>query len=115
MDSNAIEHLAISGRVPAQLLVDGLQLAPLLPVLPLDTRRPIHEFEPRGRLELKGIADEIEAFEVLFGDEAETSPSGTTGDQITAIREKLAEINIEQLGDAEREDLMDAVSKLMKG
>ena len=31
VDGNAIEHLAVSRWVPAQLLIDGLQLALLIP------------------------------------------------------------------------------------
>ena len=71
-------------------------------------------FEPRGKLELKGIANEVEAFEVLFAHEAGAGPAESAGDQITVIRAKLAEIDIEQLGDADREALLSAMSKLLK-
>ena len=68
------------------------------------------QFEPCGYLELKGIADEVEAFTVLF-DVEETAKSG---DSVASITQKLAEIDIERLGDAERKELLNAMSKLLK-
>ena len=71
-------------------------------------------FKPCGKLELKGIADEVEAFEVLPSDDVRSGATGSAGDQITAIREQLAEIDIEQLGNEERDELLSAVSRLLK-
>ena len=70
-------------------------------------------FKSCGKLELKGIAEAVEAFEVLFADESHSSSVAAAGDQVTVIKDQLAKIDIEQLGDAEREELMSAMSKLL--
>ena len=67
-------------------------------------------FEQCGKLELKGIADEVEAFEVLF----DVEDAAKDGDAVASIAQRLAEIDVERLGDAEREELLNAMSKLLK-
>ncbi len=72
-------------------------------------------FEPRGEHDLKGIIDKIEAFEVIF--DADTPSEGGIGqsDPLASIKAHLSQIDIDKLGDEEREDLLSTMSKLLKG
>jgi len=72
------------------------------------------QFRPRGKFELKGIADQIEAFEVVADDEKKSIHSHHAGEQFTALKDQLAGIDIGQLGEAERNELLTVMSKLLK-
>jgi class 3 adenylate cyclase len=69
------------------------------------------DFMPRGSLQLKGITGPVETFEVAFdrnvgGDKAPAGP-------LDALREQLARIDPERLGEAERRSLLEVMAKLV--
>ncbi|MDX1422191.1 MAG: SDR family NAD(P)-dependent oxidoreductase [Kiloniellales bacterium] len=72
-------------------------------------------FLPRGLLALKGIADPVETFEIQFEIEAISEPVVSIEKQLEALREQLSHIDIERLGEAERKNLLSAITKLAKG
>ncbi len=71
------------------------------------------EFASLGRLQLKGIVDEVDAYRVLFeaveGADAATTPEG----QMRALKERLRRLDIDKLGDAEKDELLKSMSKLL--
>ncbi len=72
------------------------------------------QFEPRGKLSLKGIVDKVEAFDVLFELESSSRTANAVDDKLASIREQMAGIDIEQLGDKEKMELLEEMSKLLK-
>ena len=69
---------------------------------------PVHE---RGCADPEGeIAGQRRVLTYL---REHSSSVAAAGDQVTVIKDQLAKIDIEQLGDAEREELMSAMSKLL--
>ncbi len=70
--------------------------------------------ESQGWLSLKGIAEEVEAFEVQFEIEAASTAEPSIDEQLAALREQLTRIDLEQLGEEEKESLMSSMSKLLK-
>ncbi len=73
------------------------------------------QFLSKGRLSLKGIAEEVEAFEVLFDIEAAPKAEPSIDAQLATLREQLTRIDLEQLGEEEKERLLNSMSKLLKG
>lgn len=73
------------------------------------------QFLSKGRLSLKGIAEEVEAFEVLFDIEAAPKAEPSIDAQLATLRELLTRIDLEQLGEEEKERLLNTMSKLLKG
>lgn len=73
-----------------------------------------HHFQPRGPLALKGISNPVETFEVEF----ENSPAGdsraTNDNPLDALRQKLSNIDIEDLSDDERKTLLSSIARLAK-
>jgi class 3 adenylate cyclase len=68
-------------------------------------------FAPRGSLALKGIASPVETFDVKFAFGAdESAPS--TEERIEQLRKQFAQIDLASLSHDERENLMNAISKL---
>ena len=71
------------------------------------------DFTPLGGLRLKGIADEMDAYQVLFeaadDDGAESSLDG----QLQALKERLDRLDIDNLGDTERDEIFKSMSKLL--
>jgi len=72
------------------------------------------QLESQGWLSLKGIAEEVEAFEVQFEIEAASTAEPSIDEQLAALREQLTRIDLEQLGEEEKERLMSSMSKLLK-
>jgi adenylate cyclase len=72
------------------------------------------QLESQGWLSLKGIAEEVEAFEVQFEIEAASTAEPSIDEQLAALREQLTRIDLEQLGEEEKESLMSSMSKLLK-
>ena len=73
-------------------------------------------FELRSRepVELKGIAGEIETFEVAF-DPSEVVDDGQRGDdELSSIKDRLASLDLDRLGTDERADLLATLAKLSK-
>ena len=73
------------------------------------------QFVSQGRLSLKGIAQEVEAFEVLFDIEAAPKAERSIDARLAALREQLTRIDLERLGEEEKERLLSTMSKLLKG
>jgi class 3 adenylate cyclase len=73
------------------------------------------QLESRGHLSLKGIAEEVEAFDVVF--DIEKAPQGepSIDPQLPALREQLMGIDLERLGEKEKAELMEVMAKLVKG
>ncbi len=69
----------------------------------------------RGELSLKGIAEAVEAFEVQFDIDTASTAGSTVDAQLAALQEQLAQIDLEQLGKEEKEQLLTTMSKLLKG
>ena len=69
----------------------------------------------QGRLSLKGIAEEVEAFEVLFDIEAAPKAERSIDERLAALREQLTRIDLEHLAEEEKERLLSTMSKLLKG
>jgi len=69
-------------------------------------------FSPRGSLQLKGITGPVETFEVAF-DLAELGGE-TPANPLDALREQLARIDPERLGEAERRSLLETMAKLTR-
>ena len=67
-------------------------------------------FEPRGKLNLKGIQDAVPAFEVQFDTEPTVTPAA---DPLAELTNQLSKIDIERLGEAERNELLAAMSRLL--
>ena len=73
------------------------------------------QFLSKGRLSLKGIAEEVEAFEILFDIEASPKSEPSIDAQLATLREQLTRIDLEQLREEEKERLLNTMSKLLKG
>ncbi len=69
----------------------------------------------RGKLSLKGIGEEVEAFEVQFDIDAASTAAPSIDAQLAALREQLARIDLDRLGNDEKERLLSTMSKLLKG
>jgi class 3 adenylate cyclase/NAD(P)-dependent dehydrogenase (short-subunit alcohol dehydrogenase family) len=69
----------------------------------------------RGELSLKGISEEVEAFEVQFDIDATSTAGSSVDAQLAALQEQLAQIDLEQLGKEEKQQLLTTMSKLLKG
>jgi len=65
-------------------------------------------------LELKGIAGEIETFEVVLDPTQQSNPDLVGSEQLSSITEHLASLDLEKLGADERAALLAALSKLSK-
>ena len=72
-------------------------------------------FVSRGPLALKGITEAVEAFEIAFDIDATSAAAPSVDAQLAALREQLTRIDLEQLSEAEKEQLLDNMSKLLKG
>ncbi len=72
-----------------------------------------YEFAPLGRLQLKGIVDEVETYRVLFDAVDGAASEATLDGQLQALKERLGRIDIGELGDAERAELLKTMSKLL--
>lgn len=68
------------------------------------------EFASRGALNLKGIPEAVPAFEIRM---ARDQPNSPTADPVAVLTRQLAEIDIDQLGEAERAGLMQAMTRLL--
>jgi len=66
-------------------------------------------------MSLKGIGEEVEAFEVQFDIAAESTAGSSVDTQLAALQEQLAQIDLEQLGKEEKQQLLTTMSKLLKG
>ena len=73
------------------------------------------EFVSRGALSLKGIAEAVEAFEVQFDIDTASTAGSTVDAQLALLQEQLAQIDLEQLGKEEKQQLLTTMSKLLKG
>ena len=71
------------------------------------------QLRDRGRLTLKGIADPVEAFEVLYDRTSKLAADSTIDDQLDRLRERLSTIDVDALGADEKKALLDAVSKML--
>ncbi|MCL5776151.1 SDR family NAD(P)-dependent oxidoreductase [Limibaculum sp. FT325] len=69
-------------------------------------------FVPRGSLQLKGITGPVETYEVSF-DRSGGGDKGAAG-PLEALREQLARIDPERLGEAERRSLLELMAKLVE-
>ena len=66
-----------------------------------------------GGLRLKGIVDEVEAYRVLFDAEDEAQSDATSSGRLQALKEQLDKIDVDKLGEAERNELLENMSKLL--
>jgi len=73
------------------------------------------KFVSQGRLSLKGIAEQVEAFEVQFEIEPDTAAGPSLNEQLAALKEQLTQIDLEKVGDKEKERLLRTISSLLKG
>ena len=73
------------------------------------------QFVSRGPLPLKGITEAVEAFEIAFDIDAISAAAPSVDAQLAALREQLTRIDLERLSETEKEQLLDSVSKLLKG
>ena len=69
------------------------------------------EFDLLGPLRLKGIVDEVNAYRVLFDTVDGAEPAATSEGQLQALKEKLGQFD--KLGDTERNELLNTMSKLL--
>jgi class 3 adenylate cyclase/NAD(P)-dependent dehydrogenase (short-subunit alcohol dehydrogenase family) len=67
-----------------------------------------------GQLRLKGIADEVDAYRVLFDVTSGSEPEVTSDQQLQAMKSRLDEIEIDKLSIFERDELLKTVSKLLR-
>ncbi len=72
------------------------------------------DFVARGKLCLKGIAEQVEAFEVEFESEQHIGAEPSLNERLSALKEQLTQIDLEQVGDEERGRLLSTISKLLK-
>ncbi len=71
-------------------------------------------FASIGNLELKGIADAVEAYRVVFDPSNEDGAVAISEAQLQALETRLAQVNIDELDEAEKDDLLRTMSKLLK-
>ena len=71
------------------------------------------EVAPIGLLQLKGIADQVDAYRVRFDPAEGTEPETPADDQLEALKARLEGIDIDKLGVAERDELLQTMSKLL--
>ena len=63
----------------------------------------------------RGIGEAVEAFEVQFDIDTASTAGLSVDAQLAALQGQLAQIDLEQLGKEEKQQLLTAMSKLLKG
>ena len=71
------------------------------------------DFAPLGPMRLKGIAEQVEAYRVLFDPADDASAEASLDGQLKALRKRLDQIDIDKLEDSEKNELLRAMSKLL--
>ena len=75
----------------------------------------VFQFVSRGEMSLKGIGEAVEAFEVQFDIDAGPTAGSSVDAQLAALQAQLAQIDLDQLGEEEKQRLLTTMSKLVKG
>jgi len=73
------------------------------------------QFISLGGMSLKGIGEEVEALEVQFDIDAASTAGSSVDAQLAALQEQLAQIDVKELGNGEKQQLLTTLSKLLKG